>query len=99
MIIIPDLLAMRAHVNQRFASLSGASEAEPPSQLSKLLYTNEFALDIVSLHVRVSEIAAHALRYLSEYDCEAVGQYIFTIGVPITLSLTSFLSKVTRKPP
>ncbi|KAF7965853.1 hypothetical protein HWV62_41212 [Athelia sp. TMB] len=64
--------ALAQVVKKRFASLSGASEIEPPSQLSKLLYTNEFALDIVSLHVRVSEIAAHALRYLSEYDCEAV---------------------------
>jgi hypothetical protein len=60
---------------QRFLSSALASELETLGHLSKILYTHEHALEILSLHVRLSDLVAHALAVLEDYDCESVGQW------------------------
>lgn len=50
-----------------------AVDVESLSQLCKLLYTHATALDIVALHVRISDLLFHALLFLDSYDCETIG--------------------------
>ncbi|PFH54543.1 hypothetical protein AMATHDRAFT_135078 [Amanita thiersii Skay4041] len=58
---------------KRFSSLTSTYDIDGLSHLCKVLYTCEPALDIVALHVRISDIVFHALVLLDEYDCETVG--------------------------
>lgn len=58
---------------QRFVSLAASFDAESLSHLAKILYTNQTALDIVSLHTPISDLIAHALVFIEDYDCEVVG--------------------------
>ncbi|KAI0313725.1 mediator complex subunit Med5-domain-containing protein [Amylostereum chailletii] len=48
-------------------------DIETLSQFARLLYSNEFAADIVSLHVPMRELLSHALAIFEDYDCETVG--------------------------
>lgn len=54
-----------------------STDVELPSRLSKLLNSHEDALDIVSLHVKMSELLPYALAFLADYDCETVGTHLF----------------------
>lgn len=65
-----DLVALAV---QRFESLAASFDAESLSHLAKILYTNQPALDIVSLHTSISDLIAHALVFIEDYDCEVVG--------------------------
>lgn len=58
---------------QRFTSPSKLLDLEHLSHLSRTLYTHDFALDILSLHLKISYLICEALEIISEYDCETVG--------------------------
>ncbi|KAI0051771.1 hypothetical protein FA95DRAFT_1534184 [Auriscalpium vulgare] len=60
-------------IKKRFAALSVNYDVDTLSHLARVLYNNEFALEVVSLHVKVSDLVAHALVVLEEYDTETVG--------------------------
>lgn len=60
-------------VLKKFSSLVAAVEVESLGQLCKLLYTHAIALDIVALHVKISDLLFHALLFLDSYDCETIG--------------------------
>ncbi|KAK2461858.1 hypothetical protein APHAL10511_006321 [Amanita phalloides] len=59
--------------HKRFTSLASMFDVEALSHLCRILYTYDFALDIVSLHVKISDLVYYALLLLDEYDCETVG--------------------------
>jgi mediator of RNA polymerase II transcription subunit 5 len=61
------------YLPQKFSSLVTAVDVESLSQLCKLLYTHAIALDIVALHVKISDLLFHALLFLDSYDCETIG--------------------------
>lgn len=48
-------------------------DLEVLSHLMKILYTHEFALDILSLHLKISDVLFDAIHLLTDYDCETVG--------------------------
>jgi mediator of RNA polymerase II transcription subunit 5 len=58
---------------KRFTTLVVLQDVEPLSHLSKILYTHDGILDIISLHVRLSDFIAAGLAFLEDYDCETVG--------------------------
>ncbi|KAI0963789.1 hypothetical protein AcW1_000766 [Taiwanofungus camphoratus] len=60
-------------VQKRFTSLAHSLDVEPLSHLCKILCKCDPALDIVSLHIRLTELVAHALAFVEDYDCETVG--------------------------
>ena len=51
-------------------------DVEALGHLCKILYSYDFALDIIALHVKVSDLVFHALSLLDEYDCETIGSSI-----------------------
>jgi len=59
---------------QRFATLTSALDLESFHHLCKTLYLNDAALDIISLHVKISDLVFYALSFLEEYECETVGK-------------------------
>ncbi|KIJ21680.1 hypothetical protein PAXINDRAFT_105041 [Paxillus involutus ATCC 200175] len=60
-------------VRKRFTSHSKSGDLEVLSHLTKILYTHDFALDILSLHLKITDLVFEALELLCEYDCETVG--------------------------
>ncbi|KAG5648052.1 hypothetical protein DXG03_007087 [Asterophora parasitica] len=58
---------------KRFTSLSAAFDVDALSHLCKVLYTYDAALDIMALHVKISDLISCALLFLDQYDCETVG--------------------------
>ncbi|KAI0348474.1 hypothetical protein BDW22DRAFT_1350685 [Trametopsis cervina] len=60
-------------IHKRFISAAAAADLESLGHLSKVLYTHEHALEIISLHVKLTELLAHALAVIEDYDCESVG--------------------------
>ncbi|KAI6132767.1 mediator complex subunit Med5-domain-containing protein [Pisolithus croceorrhizus] len=52
---------------------NGHSNLEILSHLMKILYTHDFALDILSLHLKISDVLFDAIHLLTDYDCETVG--------------------------
>lgn len=50
-----------------------AGDLEILSHLMKILYTHDFALDILSLHLKISDVLFDAIHLLTDYDCETVG--------------------------
>ncbi|KAH7915833.1 mediator complex subunit Med5-domain-containing protein [Hygrophoropsis aurantiaca] len=60
-------------VLKRFTSHTKTMDVEVLSHITKILYSHDIALDIVSLHVKVSDLVFDALEFLSEYDCDTVG--------------------------
>ncbi|KAI6162252.1 mediator complex subunit Med5-domain-containing protein [Pisolithus thermaeus] len=50
-----------------------AGDLEILSHLMKILYTYDFALDILSLHLKISDVLFDAIHLLTDYDCETVG--------------------------
>lgn len=63
-------------------------DVEMPSRLSKLLNSHEDALDVVSLHVKMSELLSYALAFLADYDCETVGMCNFLKITPKMSTMT-----------
>ncbi|KAG1757493.1 mediator complex subunit Med5-domain-containing protein [Suillus lakei] len=62
-----------AVVQKRFTSHSTSLDLEHLSHLTRTLYHHDFALDILSLHLKISYLICDALEIISEYDCETVG--------------------------
>ncbi|XP_006454397.1 hypothetical protein AGABI2DRAFT_214397 [Agaricus bisporus var. bisporus H97] len=57
----------------RFIQFTKSLNADDLGHLCRILYTSDYALEILSLHVKLTEVVFHALRFLDEYDCESVG--------------------------
>lgn len=62
------------HLFKRYTQFTTSLDADDLSHLCKILYTSDHALDILSLHVKLTEIVFRGLRFLEEYDCETVGK-------------------------
>ncbi|KAG1783872.1 mediator complex subunit Med5-domain-containing protein [Suillus placidus] len=62
-----------AVVQKRFTSHSKSLDLEHLSNLTRTLYHHDFALDILSLHLKISYLICDALEIILEYDCETVG--------------------------
>ncbi|KAF9453745.1 hypothetical protein P691DRAFT_693777 [Macrolepiota fuliginosa MF-IS2] len=63
-----------AHVVlKRYTQFTTSLDADDLSHLCKILNTSDHALDILSFHVKLTEVVFRALRFLEEYDCETVG--------------------------
>ena len=62
---------------QRFSSHSKSGDVEVLSHLTKILYAHDFALDILSLHLKITDLVFEALELLHEYDCETIGECIY----------------------
>ncbi|KAH0838360.1 mediator complex subunit Med5-domain-containing protein [Lanmaoa asiatica] len=60
-------------VRKRFTSHSKSGDLEVLSHLTKMLYAHDFALDILSLHLKITDLVFEALELLHEYDCETIG--------------------------
>lgn len=61
-------------MSQRFSSVARTLDVESLSHLCKILYTQDRVLDILAIHIKISDLIFHALSFLEEYDCETVGQ-------------------------
>lgn len=58
---------------QRFKSYHSSNDIESLGHLCSILYEHEHAIDILSLHVNMQDLLAHALAIVEDYDCETVG--------------------------
>lgn len=60
--------------------------------MCKILSTYDHALEVLSLHVKMRDLLAHALAIVEDYDCE-------TVGRPASLSnLSNALNYATGDP-
>ena len=59
---------------KRFTALASAFDVESLSHLCKVFYTHDVALDIMALHIKISDLIFLALLFLEQYDCETVGK-------------------------
>lgn len=48
-------------------------DAESLGLVCKVLSKYEMALDMLSLHAKVSDLVAYALAFIEDYECETVG--------------------------
>lgn len=48
-------------------------DAESLGLVCKVLTKHEVALDMLSLHAKISDLVAHALIFIEDYECETVG--------------------------
>ncbi|KAG6842595.1 hypothetical protein C0991_000121 [Blastosporella zonata] len=62
-----------AVILRRFTALATTFDVDALSHLCKVLYTYESVLDIMALHVKISELIFRALSFIDQYDCETVG--------------------------
>ncbi|KAF5355994.1 hypothetical protein D9756_003825 [Leucocoprinus leucothites] len=63
-----------AHVMlKRFTQFATSLDTDDLSHLCKILYTSDYALDILALHVKLTEVVFRGLKFLEEFDCGAVG--------------------------
>ncbi|KAI0375369.1 hypothetical protein BV20DRAFT_265653 [Pilatotrama ljubarskyi] len=60
-------------VVKRFTSSTKTVDTETLSLVCKMLCTHEMALDLLSLHTKITDLVAHALAFVEDYDCETVG--------------------------
>ncbi|KAJ6604728.1 mediator complex subunit Med5-domain-containing protein [Mycena vulgaris] len=58
---------------RRFKTSVSAMDTETLSHMCRVFYLCDAALDMVSLHSRVSDLIFQALLFLEESDCETVG--------------------------
>lgn len=52
-------------------------DTETLSLVCKMLCQHEMALDMLSLHTKISDLVAHALAFVEDYDCETVGEWLW----------------------
>ncbi|KAG5342399.1 hypothetical protein C0989_002234 [Termitomyces sp. Mn162] len=64
---------LSAVILRRFTTLASTYDVDALSHLCKVLYTYEVMLDIMTLHIKVSDLIFRALLFLDQYDCETVG--------------------------
>lgn len=55
-------------------------EVEGLSHLCQILYGTEHALDIMALHIRLTDIIARVLAFVDDFDCEAVGALLHILS-------------------
>ncbi|TBU48171.1 mediator complex subunit Med5-domain-containing protein [Dichomitus squalens] len=60
-------------VVKRFTTSTKNLDAESLGLVCKMLSKHEMALDMLSLHAKISDLVAHALAFIEDYDCETVG--------------------------
>ncbi|KAG6902913.1 hypothetical protein C0995_010083 [Termitomyces sp. Mi166 len=60
---------------RRFATLATTYDVDALGHLCKVLYTYEVMLDIMTLHIQVSDLISRALFFLDQYDCETVARF------------------------
>ncbi|KAI0639768.1 mediator complex subunit Med5-domain-containing protein [Trametes polyzona] len=60
-------------VVKRFTSSTNNVDTETLSLVCKMLCQHEMALDMLSLHAKITDLVAHALAFVEDYDCETVG--------------------------
>ncbi|KAI9060164.1 hypothetical protein FKP32DRAFT_1633045 [Trametes sanguinea] len=60
-------------VVKRFTSSTKNVDTETLSLVCKMLCKHEMALDMLSLHAKITDLVAHALAFVEDYDCETVG--------------------------
>ncbi|KAF8898666.1 hypothetical protein BD779DRAFT_1607403 [Infundibulicybe gibba] len=58
---------------KKITSLTSVLDAESLSHICQILYTCDTALDILAIHIKISDLVLRALSFLEEYDCETVG--------------------------
>ncbi|KAG6819446.1 hypothetical protein H0H93_011795, partial [Arthromyces matolae] len=69
-----------AVIIRRFTSLAAAYDVDALGDLCRLLYTIEAVLEIVALHVKLSELILSGISFLDKYDCETVGDPQAALG-------------------
>lgn len=77
MVEIIDPWTQNIECPQRFTLHSKSGDLEVLSHLTKMLYLHDFALDILSLHLKITDLVFEALELLHEYDCETIGMSSF----------------------
>ncbi|TFY83598.1 hypothetical protein EWM64_g422 [Hericium alpestre] len=60
-------------VRKRFETLAASYEIDGLGHLAKILYLNDTALDILSLHIPLSGLLSRSVALIDSYDCESVG--------------------------
>ncbi|KAI0800903.1 hypothetical protein C8Q74DRAFT_1345580 [Fomes fomentarius] len=60
-------------VMKRFTTATRNMDAEQLGLVCKMLCLHEIALDMLSLHYKITDLVAHAVAFIEDYDCETVG--------------------------
>ncbi|EGO04872.1 hypothetical protein SERLA73DRAFT_173980 [Serpula lacrymans var. lacrymans S7.3] len=60
-------------IQKHFLSFSKAFDVELLGRLSRLLFSHNPVLDILSVYITISLLISEAMAFLSGYDCETVG--------------------------
>ncbi|KIM67250.1 hypothetical protein SCLCIDRAFT_109053 [Scleroderma citrinum Foug A] len=91
-------------VRKCFSTHFKSGDLEVLSHLMKTLYSCDFALDILSLHLKIPDVLFDAVQLLTEYDCETVGDpqtavsHLGNIVLFVQMLLTKFrISSPTLK--
>ncbi|THH04163.1 hypothetical protein EW145_g5729 [Phellinidium pouzarii] len=77
---IPNHPLIALMIQKRFDNLCQQHDVEGLGILCKVLNLHDLALDIVSLHVKVTDILAYILAFVEEFDCEFVGDPQTAVG-------------------
>ncbi|KAJ3550441.1 hypothetical protein NM688_g5076 [Phlebia brevispora] len=92
-------------VRRRFRNCASSLDIEALGHLCEILYTHEFAMEILSLHVTLSDLVGQALVILEDYDCETVGKsclkvpyYCLIVGFSTVTLSTTALQHGDRRP-
>ncbi|KAG6334298.1 hypothetical protein ID866_4795 [Astraeus odoratus] len=93
-----------AAVRKCFATHFKSGDLEILSHVMRALYSHDFALDILSLHLKISDVVFEATQLLTDYDCETVGDpqtavsHLGNIVLFVQMVLTKFrISSPTLK--
>ena len=61
---------------KRFIAAAHNFDVEVLSQFARMFCSSLFILDVVCLHISISELLAHGLAVFEDYDCETVGNAV-----------------------
>ena len=56
------------------------NDVEGLGTLCKALNSLEMVMEIISLHVKLSEVLARILAFVEDFDCDAVGGFVICIS-------------------
>lgn len=76
-------MSLISKLKQRFSGLVEEQDVESLSQLCKVLQRKDAIFDLLSLHIRISDLVFQALLFLENYDCETVGTFSICITHPV----------------
>ena len=82
---------------QRFTTSTKTMDVESLGLICKVLCKYDVALDMLSLHAKISELVANAVAFVDDYDCETVG--VSSSLCILIFFLTSPVGQVTRNQP